>query len=113
MCMSTSPANPTDSSTTIPAPPPLEGVYGTTFAEASTAVFAAIKVAADKISAGENLAPNQMSDLLALCNGYEVASRGYVRAHRPIFSVMPEEDPSAGSNAPPEKSNAPQEGTGQ
>lgn len=97
--MSTSTANPTDGSTTIPAPPPLEGVYGSTFAEASTSVFAAIKVAADKLSAGENLAPNQMSDLLSLCSAYEAASRGYVRAHRPIFGAIPEDEPNAGSDA--------------
>jgi hypothetical protein len=104
--MSTSTLEPTDNKNTIPAPPPLEGVYGTTFAEASTSVFAAIKVAADQLAAGANLAPNQMSDLLSLCSAYEVASRGYVRAHRPIFSAIPEVETNAGSNAP-------QEGAGQ
>ena len=92
--MTTPPPETTDNKTTIPAPPPLEGVYGTPFTQASEAVFGAIEAAATAMADPEfwkNINDTTKCDpfdmLIKVATAYESACRGYIDAHKPILNL--------------------------
>ncbi|RTL06396.1 hypothetical protein EKK58_05445 [Candidatus Dependentiae bacterium] len=103
--MTTSPAETTDNKPTIPAPPPLEGVYGTPFAQASESVFGAIKTAADSMNDPEvwkDINDTSRCDpfdmLLKIVTAYELACRGYIDAHKPILNIDLSDPPTDAGN---------------
>ncbi len=113
MCMNTSHPETTDNKATIPAPPPLEGVYGTAFANASESLFMAIGAAANALKDPESWKEindtskfNPFEELLKVATAYELACRGVIRAHKPIFdNIPPNDDPNIGSESSQEGAN--------